>query len=65
MKLYYIPAECLLMNAVDVIPGAIQGYIYSISVAATRPLEHYTPRVRAWHADAFLPAENPLIAWQR
>ena len=59
------PAECLLMKAVDVIPGAIQGYIYSISVAATRPLEHYTPRVRAWHADAFLPAENPLIAWQR
>ncbi|MGB6212515.1 alpha-glucan family phosphorylase [Pseudomonas mandelii] len=59
------PAECLPMNAVGPIPGAIQGYIFSISVAATRPVDGYTPRVRAWHSDAFLPAENALIAWQR
>ncbi|WP_247256877.1 alpha-glucan family phosphorylase [Pseudomonas moorei] len=59
------PAECLPMSSVGPIPGAIQGYIFSISFAATRPADRYTPRVRAWHSDAFLPAENGLIAWQR
>ncbi|WP_300654648.1 alpha-glucan family phosphorylase [Pseudomonas sp.] len=59
------PAECLPMNSVGPITGAIQGYIFSITVAATRPADHYTPRVRAWRPDAFLPAENSLIAWQR
>lgn len=59
------PEECVAMNAVDEMPGATQGYIFSVAVAANRPADHYTPRVRAWHPDAFLPAENPLIAWQR
>ena len=45
--------------------GATQGYIFYATVAAERPADHYTPRVRAWHPEAFLPAENPLIAWQR
>ena len=59
------PDACLPMNAVDKMPGATQGYIFYATVAAERPADHYTPRVRAWHPEAFLPAENPLIAWQR
>ena len=59
------PAECLPMTSEGPIPGAIQGYVFSASVAASRPVDHYTPRVRAWHAEAFLPAETALIAWQR
>ncbi|MGA8135409.1 MAG: alpha-glucan family phosphorylase [Pseudomonas gingeri] len=59
------PALCLPMTASGPIPGAVHGYIFSLSMAVTRPLEDYTPRVRAWHPEAFLPAENALIAWQR
>jgi len=59
------PAECVPMTSDGPMPGAIQGYIFSASVAALRPVGDYTPRVRAWHPDAFLPAETGLIAWQR
>ncbi len=59
------PEECLLMNSIEAIAGAVQGHIFSVAVAGARPEDHYTPRVRAWHPNAFLPAENALIAWQR
>lgn len=59
------PGECLPMIRGDAIPGAIQSFIFTASVPASRPAEHYTPRVRAWHAEAFLPAESALITWQR
>lgn len=59
------PSECVPMSSVGPIPGAIHGFIFSASVSMLRPADHYTPRVRAWHADAFLPAESTLIAWQR
>ncbi|WP_248800958.1 alpha-glucan family phosphorylase [Pseudomonas sp. MWU13-2105] len=59
------PAQCLVMNATGPIPGTVHGYIFSLSVDVTRSLEDYTPRVRAWHPEAFLPAENTLVAWQR
>ncbi|ABC34360.1 alpha-glucan phosphorylases family protein [Burkholderia thailandensis USAMRU Malaysia  len=57
------PAECRPMTATGTIPGSIQGYLFGASVPATRSADHYTPRVRAWHDDAFLPAELNLIAW--
>lgn len=59
------PLACIAMGASVPISGAIGGYIFTAKVPARRPLDHYTPRVRAWHAEAFLPAESPLIAWQR
>ncbi len=60
-----LPAECIPMTSGGPIAGAIEGYIFSAMLATVRPAEHYTPRVRAWHKDAFLPAESVLIAWQR
>ncbi|MBP0632863.1 alpha-glucan family phosphorylase [Cupriavidus sp. AcVe19-1a] len=60
-----LPAESTLMSAEGSIAGAISGYIFSASVPASRPVEHYTARVRAWHEEAFLPAESAWIAWQR
>ncbi|WP_244106518.1 hypothetical protein [Paraburkholderia phenazinium] len=59
------PSECVPMNSVGSVSGAVNGYIFSTSVSMLRPADHYTPRVRAWHAAAFLPAESALIAWQR
>jgi len=60
-----LPAECIPMASGGPIAGAIEGYIFSASLPALRPADHYTPRVRAWHDNAFLPAESALIAWQR
>ena len=47
------------------IPGALNGYVYSANVPASRPDWHFTPRVTAWHPDALTPIESGLIAWQR
>ncbi len=58
------PAEILPMHTEGTIPGAFEGYIFSATVQSERPSGDYTPRVRAWHEDAFLPAECALIAWQ-
>ena len=60
-----LPAERTPMRSEGPIAGAIEGYIYSASVPASRPADHYTARVRAWHDEAFLPAESAWIAWQR
>lgn len=49
----------------DAIPGAINGYIYSASVPASRPDWHFTPRVMAYHAEALTPMESGLVLWQR
>jgi starch phosphorylase len=38
---------------------------YRATVATARPAAHFTVRVRAYHADARLPIECPLIMWQR
>ncbi len=59
------PGACLPMTRGDAIAGAIQGFIFTASAPASRPADYYTPRVRAWHEDAFLPAESSLITWQR
>ncbi|NII11083.1 alpha-glucan family phosphorylase [Oleiagrimonas sp. C23AA] len=58
-----LPAECVTMTPGRAMPGAVEGHVYSARVPATRPAEHFTARVRAWHPDAFLPAESALIAW--
>lgn len=60
-----LPAECIPMASGGPIAGAIEGYIFTASLPASRPADHYTPRVRAWHDNAFLPSESALIAWQR
>jgi starch phosphorylase len=53
------------MTRGDAIPGAINGYIYSASVPASRPDRHFTPRVMAYHAEVLTPMESGLVLWQR
>ncbi|WP_260426707.1 MULTISPECIES: hypothetical protein [unclassified Burkholderia] len=59
------PAECALMSEGVPIAGAIQRYLYHGTLAARRPAEHYTPRVRVARDGVFVPAELSLIAWYR
>jgi len=47
------------------IPGTINGYIYTGALPASRPVTDYTVRIVPQHDNAFMPAELPLIAWQR
>lgn len=49
----------------DAIAGAINGYIYRASVAASRPDWHYTPRIIAYHPQAHTPGESTFVLWQR
>jgi starch phosphorylase len=47
------------------IPGTTNGYLYTGSVSASRPAEHYTVRVVPRHPGVRVPTELPLILWQR
>jgi starch phosphorylase len=47
------------------IPGALNGYIYRCQTLATRPAEHFTPRVIPTHLAASVPLEEAHILWQR
>lgn len=52
------------MESISAITGAINGYFYQGEVPATRPKEHFTPRIIAHHPAAIIPTEVNLIAWQ-
>lgn len=52
------------MNRVDKLPGAYSGYVYTGSVKANRPVEHFTLRVVPFHRDASIPLEENGILWQ-
>ena len=57
--------EVILLHQEQTIPGSTNGYIYAGAVETSRPAENYTVRAIPYHADAILPTELPLIAWQR
>jgi starch phosphorylase len=59
------PAEVVILHQEQAIPGAMNGYIYSGEVPATRPAEDYTVRVIPHHPEVGVPSEFALIAWQR
>ena len=45
--------------------GTLHGYEYHCDVATDRPEDHFTTRILPAHPHAQLPAELPLILWQR
>ena len=47
------------------IPGALNGFIYVGQVPATRPAHDYTVRAIPQRGGVLIPAELPLILWQR
>ncbi len=57
--------EVILLHQERAIPGSSNGYIYAGVVETSRPADDYTVRAVPHHLDAVLPAELPLIAWQR
>jgi starch phosphorylase len=53
------------MTAMTSIAGAVNAWIYRVTLATRRPPGEFTPRVVPYHPDARLPIETALIAWQR
>jgi starch phosphorylase len=45
--------------------GAANGWVYTGKVIASRPAEHYTPRVIPYHPEVRVPMEDQHITWQR
>jgi starch phosphorylase len=59
------PAEVTALYREQAIPGAAHGYVYAGEVTGTRRAEEYTLRIVPHHEAVRIPAELPLIAWQR
>jgi starch phosphorylase len=59
------PALRCPMRMGAAIAGANNGYMFGARVPASRPDWHYTPRIRARHPQAQIPAECTLTLWQR
>jgi starch phosphorylase len=49
----------------EAIIGATNGHIYTGAAPATRPAEEYTVRILPHHPGVRVPAELPLILWQK
>ena len=54
-----------MLHQENAIPGSTNGYIFAGAIPSTRQLEDYTVRVVPYHPQAFLPAELPLVTWQK
>jgi starch phosphorylase len=59
------PAEAVVLHQEQPIPGAMNGYIFAGEVPALRPADDYTARVVPYRDGVQIPAELPLVAWQR
>lgn len=58
------PQTTMTMERKAPILGMVNAYHYGAEVPATRPANHYTPRIVPYHPDALLPLENNLILWK-
>jgi starch phosphorylase len=59
------PAAPTRMERLREIANSANGYVYGATVPASRPAEHYTPRVVPFHSEAQVPLEDARILWQR
>jgi starch phosphorylase len=59
------PSVRIPLVASGAIPGTTHGHVYAGRAPASRPAEHYTPRVLPRSAVASLPLELPLVTWAR
>jgi starch phosphorylase len=57
--------EVIMLHQENAIPGSTNGYIFAGAIPPSRKMEDYTVRVVPYHPYAFLPAELPLITWQK
>lgn len=54
-----------VMDRLEPLAGAVNGFLYCATVAANRPAEDYTPRIVPYHPKAFIPMEDSHILWLR
>ncbi len=55
----------VVMDRQEPLAGAVNGFLYVATVPADRPAEDFTPRIVAYHAEAFIPQEDAHILWMR
>src|SRR5690606_39033271 len=60
----HYPACTVELTQSQIVEDTTHVYIYSGKISGQRPLEDFTARVIAAHANAQIPAENALIYWQ-
>jgi starch phosphorylase len=53
------------MERAQPIPGAVNGFVYHLTVRTRRPAEDFTARIIPYHPQARIPGELGLITWQR
>lgn len=53
------------MQMEKTLPGAINGFVFSIRKLSDRPITDYTPRIKPFHSDAFIPLESTSIFWAK
>ena len=58
------PAIVHPMKRDKALAGAINGFLYSGEVPASRPVEHYTARIVPFHPAAAVPLEANQILWR-
>jgi starch phosphorylase len=58
-------AEAVALHREQAIPGTVNGYVYAGTAPAARESADYTVRLVPHRAGVHVPAEMPLIAWQR
>jgi len=58
-------AVCEPLVRGEPLTGAVHGYCYRGSIPATRPADHFTPRIIPMHPAAQVPLEDSHILWQR
>lgn len=55
--------KIITMHRDQSIPGAVNGYLYTVFVPNSRPIDSFTPRIRPYHENASIPQENNNILW--
>ncbi|MGD9897258.1 MAG: alpha-glucan family phosphorylase [Candidatus Methylacidiphilaceae bacterium] len=54
---------CVPMERAEPLVGSFNAFLFRASVPANRPAGDYTPRVRPFHPDLFVPIEANQILW--
>ncbi len=57
--------ECHPFHRVEPLAGAVNGYLYELTIPSQRPASDYTVRVVPYHPGVQVPLEMNFILWQR
>ncbi len=59
------PVSRIVLDLKNQVSGLVNAYVYSGKAPATRPVDHYTPRMIPVHPHATVPLECSEILWMR